>query len=82
MNTTTHTIHPFGLPEQTTHAVVPSVCLSTIFAMSVPVDEEGFQYGRIGNPTRKILESTLARLEAARFCAVFSSGSSAIATFF
>lgn len=77
----TNDIHPIGSPEENTGAVIPSVCLSTIFAMRVPIDEEGFQYGRIGNPTRKVLESTLARLEAARFCAVFSSGSSAITTF-
>ena len=77
----TNDIHPIGSPKKNTGAVIPSVCLSTIFAMNVPLDEEGFQYGRIGNPTRMILEKTLAQLEKAEFCSVFSSGSSAIAIF-
>jgi cystathionine beta-lyase/cystathionine gamma-synthase len=64
-----------------TNEIIPSVCLSTIFAMSVPFTDGGFQYGRVGNPTRMILEKTLAQLEKAKFCSVFSSGSSAIAMF-
>ena len=40
----------------------------------------GYFYGRMGNPTRGILERTLALTENANFSAVFSSGMSAIST--
>ena len=63
------------------NAIIPPICVSTIFAMEAPFTDKEFQYSRIGNPTRKTLETTLAHLEDAKFCSVFSSGSSAIATF-
>lgn len=63
------------------HKIIPSLCVSTIFPMRHPFSDTQFQYGRVGNPTRKRLEIVLAHLEAAQFCTVFSSGSSAIATF-
>jgi len=62
-------------------AIIPPVCVSTIFAMETPFNDMAFQYSRVGNPTRKTLETTLAHLEEAKFCSVFSSGSSAISTF-
>ncbi len=67
-------------PDKLTGSVVQPIHLSTIFAMENPDSNEGFQYGRVGNPTRKILENTIAELESGKFCAVFSSGSSAIMT--
>lgn len=75
MNICTKLIHIFGLPDKETKSIVPPIHLSTSFAMDEPTSNEGFQYGRVGNPTREVLEKTLAELEGAKFAAVFSSGS-------
>ena len=73
-------IHTTGSPDPLTQAVIPPIHLSTIFAMEQPSSHGGFQYGRVGNPTRQILEDTLARLHNGRHAAVFSSGSAAATT--
>ena len=43
-------------------------------------DEEGYEYGRCGNPSRSTLEKSLAPLEKARYALAFSSGMSAISS--
>ncbi len=78
MKTSTRLIHTLGSPDKSTGALIPPVHLSTVFAMEQPTSDDGFQYGRVGNPTRQILEHTLAQLEEGRFALVFSSGVAAI----
>lgn len=78
VNTKTSLIHISGSPDPETKSVIPPLCLSTIFAMEEPSSHDGFQYGRVGNPTRSILEETLANLHSAKHACVFSSGSAAI----
>lgn len=58
--------------------IIPSLELSTIFAMQEPSSHGGFQYGRIDNPTRQHLEDELAKLHNSTHAIVFSSGSAAI----
>ncbi len=58
--------------------IIPSLELSTIFSMQEPSSHDGFQYGRIGNPTRQHLENKLAELHNSTYAVVFSSGSAAI----
>jgi len=82
MKKATRLIHTMGLPDKETGSVVQPIHTSTIFAMENPSSSEGFQYGRVGNPTRSILESTIANLEDAKHAAVFSSGSAALAALF
>lgn len=78
MNIQTKLIHTAGSPDNDTKGTIPPIHCSTIFAMDSPTSTEGFQYGRVANPTRQILESTLAELEHAKHALVFSSGSAAI----
>jgi len=73
-------IHTSGSPDPITKSVVPPVHFSTIFAMETPSSSEGFQYGRVGNPTRSILEKSIADLHSANHACAFSSGSAAITT--
>ena len=80
MKTQTQLNHHFGSPDIATKAVVAPLHLSTVFAMESPSSDEGFQYGRVANPTREILEKTLANINNAKFCHVFSSGSSALSS--
>lgn len=80
MKIQTKLIHTAGSPDPETRAVVPPIAISTIFSMDTPTSHDGFQYGRVHNPTRQILEAAIAELEGARFAAVFTSGSAAITT--
>jgi len=58
-----------------TGAVMPPVFLTSTFASGNP---DGFDYTRSGNPNFRLLERSLASLEAARFATCFASGVSAI----
>ncbi len=60
--------------------IVSPIHLSTIFAQKSPGKHSGFEYGRIGNPTREGLEKELAKLEKGKFALAFSSGTAAAAT--
>lgn len=55
---------------------------ATVFRMSEPSSHDGFQYGRVGNPTRKVLDEKLAEYASARYAISVSSGSAALATLF
>ena len=61
-------------------AVIPPIHLSTIFAQKSPGRHAGFEYSRMGNPTREELEKELAKLEKGKFALAFSSGTAAAAT--
>ncbi|CAL8143574.1 unnamed protein product [Orchesella dallaii] len=71
----TKAIHSGYKPKDHTFApVVPAISLSTTFEQDAPSQHRGFDYTRSGNPTRQILEATLASLDNAKYGSVFSSG--------
>ncbi|ODM98441.1 Cystathionine gamma-lyase [Orchesella cincta] len=71
----TTAIHSGYKPKDHTFSpVVPAISLSTTFEQDAPSKHRGFDYTRSGNPTRQILEATLAALDKAAFGSVFSSG--------
>lgn len=50
------------------------VTLSTIFSLQVPGEySEKYSYSRYGNPTRDLLEASLAKLDEAQFAKTYSS---------
>lgn len=57
-------------------AIVPPLHLSTTFEFGNPGN---YDYSRSGNPTRDVLEETLAALDGARFGLAYSSGSAVLA---
>jgi cystathionine beta-lyase/cystathionine gamma-synthase len=57
-------------------AAIPPIHLSTTFEFGNP---DHYEYSRSGNPTRDILEKTLAALDDAQFGLAFSSGSAVLA---
>lgn len=73
----TRAIHAGQEPEPTTGAVVPPVSLATTFAQSEVGVHAGYDYSRTANPTRGVLETALASLEAATIGVAFASGLSA-----
>lgn len=71
-------------------AALPPIYLSTTFAFDSAeqggrifnLQEEGYVYTRIGNPTTTVLEKRMAHLEGTEKAIAFSSGMGAIASTF
>jgi len=78
MKFNTKTIHSGQKPEETTGAVMPPVFFTSTYAQKAPNQHQGYDYARVGNPTRTALEKMVAGLEEADECACFSSGVGAI----
>ena len=58
-----------------TGAVTPPIYLSTTFERDEELQlSRGFNYSRLGNPTRQLLEKTFAQLEQGKEAFAFSSG--------
>ncbi|XP_053101668.1 cystathionine gamma-lyase isoform X1 [Hemicordylus capensis] len=71
----TQAIHVGQDPEQwNSLAVVPPISLSTTFKQRAPGEHSGFEYSRLGNPTRDCLEKAVAALDGAKHCLAFASG--------
>ena len=62
--------------------VIPPLHLSTICSQKVPGEVQGFEYGRVENPTRTRVEKELAALERGKHATLFSSGMAAITAIF
>ncbi len=78
MKFNTKTIHAGQRPDETTGAVMPPVYFTSTYVQSAPNQHQGYDYARVGNPTRTALENLIAGLEEADQCACFSSGVGAI----
>lgn len=74
----TKTIHAGQEPEQTSGAVMPPIFQTSTYAQEAPNVNKGYDYARVGNPTRTALEKLIAGLENAESCACFGSGCAAI----
>uniref|UniRef100_A0A915MMU4 cystathionine gamma-lyase n=1 Tax=Meloidogyne javanica TaxID=6303 RepID=A0A915MMU4_MELJA len=77
-NFSTTAIHAGIVPQRwDMHQVVPPISLSTTYRQPNPGEPIGHDYSRAGNPTRDVLEETIAALEEGKFARVFASGLSA-----
>ena len=71
----TRAIHAGPAPDPHTGAIVSNLTLSATFQQSEPGNPAlGYEYGRVGNPNRDILENQLQALEGSRFASTFSTG--------
>jgi cystathionine beta-lyase/cystathionine gamma-synthase len=78
MKFNTKTIHAGQKPEVTSGAVMPPIFQTSTYAQEVPNKHKGYDYARVGNPTRTALEKMIAGLEGADEAACFSSGVAAM----
>ncbi len=76
----TRLIHEAQPPDRLTGAVNVPIYLSSTFRQIAPNRNQGYVYGRSGNPTRAVLERALAAIEGGRTGLAFSSGLGALAT--
>jgi cysteine-S-conjugate beta-lyase len=59
-------------------SVMPPIYQTSTYSQSTPGGHKGFEYSRSGNPTRAVLESSLASIENGQFGLAFGSGLAAI----
>lgn len=78
MKFNTKTIHAGQKPEETSGAVMPPIFQTSTYAQEAPNQHKGYDYARVGNPTRTALEKMIAGLEGADEAACFSSGVAAM----
>ena len=53
---------------------MPPIFQTSTYAQEAPNVHQGYDYARVGNPTRTALEKLIAGLEGADECACFASG--------
>ncbi|MCG2590174.1 cystathionine gamma-synthase [Rhodohalobacter sulfatireducens] len=78
MKFNTKAIHAGQEPEKTSGAVMPPIFQTSTYAQKAPNVHQGYDYARVGNPTRTALEKMIAGLEEADSCSCFASGVAAI----
>ena len=75
--------HAGVAPEPVAGGLTPPIHLSSTYAREADGSyPKGFIYGRPDNPTRQLLERTLAQLEGGAAAAAFSSGQAAVHALF
>jgi cystathionine gamma-lyase len=78
MKFNTKAIHAGQNPEETSGSVMPPIFQTSTYAQEAPNVNKGYDYARVGNPTRTALERLIAGIEDADECACFASGVSAM----
>jgi len=78
MKFNTKAIHAGQKAEETSGAVMPPIFQTSTYIQEAPNVNKGYDYARVGNPTRTALEKLIAGLEDADECACFASGCAAM----
>ena len=78
----TRAIHIGSEADKETGAVSPPIQLASTFKQTAVGQNNGFDYSRAGNPTRKRLEDNIATLEGGKYGISFSSGMAATTALF
>ena len=80
MDFETRAIHDGQEPDPATGSVIVPIYQTSTYAQDAVGDNKGYDYSRVGNPTRTALQVALASLENARHGVAFSSGIGATST--
>jgi cystathionine gamma-synthase len=76
----TRAIHAGQDPDPATGAAITPIYQTSTYVQEAVGRHKGYDYSRVGNPTRTALETALASLEGAAHGVAFSSGLGATAT--
>lgn len=74
----TKAIHAGIEPDSSTGAIMTPIFQTSTYVQASPGVHKGFEYGRTKNPTRDVLQNSLAALENGKHGLAFSSGLAAI----
>src|SRR5580765_4382266 len=80
MDFETRAIHDGQEPDPSTGAIITPIYQTSTYVQEAVGEHKGYDYSRVGNPTRTALQVALASLENARHGVAFSSGSGATST--
>jgi cystathionine beta-lyase/cystathionine gamma-synthase len=80
MDFETRAIHTGQEPDPATGAIITPIYQTSTFVQEAVGQHKGYDYARVGNPTRTALETCLASLEGAEFGLAYSSGLGATTT--
>jgi cystathionine beta-lyase/cystathionine gamma-synthase len=80
MDFETRAIHEGQEPDPTTGSLIPPIYQTSTYVQEAVGVNKGYDYSRVGNPTRTALQTVLASLEGAEFGAAYSSGLGATTT--
>lgn len=78
MDFSTACVHPPRRVADSTGSIVPPLYLTSSFAHPGVGQSAGYDYSRLQNPTREVLEDQVRELEGGDDCLAFSSGMAAI----
>ena len=70
----TRYVHAGAHPDPSTGAIMTPIYQTSTYVQEAPGVNQGFEYARSQNPTRKALEEALAVLEGGNYGLAFSSG--------
>ena len=71
-------VHAGQHPDPSTGAIMTPIFQTSTYVQEAPDVHQGYDYARVGNPTRTALEGNLAALEGAEHGICFASGVAAI----
>jgi len=74
MKPSTKFIHAGAHPDPSTGAIMTPIYQTSTYVQEAPGVNQGYEYARSQNPTRKALEEALAVIEEGQFGLAFSSG--------
>src|SRR5258705_5235729 len=80
MDCETRAIHGGQEPDPATGAIITPIYQTSTYVQEAVGEHKGYDYSRVGNPTRTALQVALASLENARYGVAFSSGIGATST--
>src|SRR5437764_3230928 len=80
MDFETRAIHEGQEPDPATGALTVPIYQTSTYVQETVGEHKGYDYSRVGNPTRTALQLCLASLEGAEHGAAFSSGLGAVTT--
>jgi cystathionine gamma-synthase len=80
MDFETRAIHDGQEPDPATGALVPPIYQTSTYVQEAVGVNKGYDYSRVGNPTRTALQTVLASLEGADHGAAYASGIGATTT--
>src|SRR5215207_375906 len=80
MDFETRAIHEGQEPETATGALITPIYQTSTYVQEAVGEHKGYDYSRVGNPTRTALQEALASLEGADHGIAFSSGLGATTT--
>ncbi len=80
MDFETRAIHAGQEPDPATGAIITPIYQTSTFVQDAVGENKGYDYARVGNPTRTALQVALASLESAKHGIAFSSGLGATTT--